>query len=282
MSKLIVDTNIWYEIGAGARNPTVLKTGGTTLVAIPTSILEIASPHTDEKTDSWPRRRAAARAIVDHADEIAEDSESHLARVWELSVPDAGNLWREICETLASSDSMQASIRGVEDRPQGVKRQLDVPVIQRWRSSHWKEFCDDVENAIEQHAPGYTQARPEGKYTNLPKDKREQFRKDLFSPEVRHAFVVSTFFRAAQRSNHVMAAPSPQFLARSAPLLAPYIDAYTEYIYLCATSFAPQPNDFGDSECFIYLQDENLLATCDKRWKVISQAVCPKHLFQLP
>ena len=54
MAKLIADTNVWYEIGEGTRDPARLKAGGNTLVAIPTSIMEIASPHADEKHDTCP------------------------------------------------------------------------------------------------------------------------------------------------------------------------------------------------------------------------------------
>jgi hypothetical protein len=280
MTKLIVDTNIWYDIGAGMRDPVGLKTGGK-LVAIPTSILEIASPHAEEKTDTWPKRRAAAQAIVDHADEIAKDTESHLAMLWDLPVFDAGNLWRDICETTAQSNSMDAAARGFEDHVNRVSRSLNVAAIQHWRSSHWQQFAEEVEDAIEQHAPGYKKARQEGKYKSLPKDKRAEFKKDLFSQEVRRVFIESTYYRALGGGVGAKG-PTPQQFARSSPLLAPYIDAYTEYIHLCATSFAPQPNDFGDSECFIYLQDHHLLATSDKRWKAIAAAVSPNHLFQLP
>jgi hypothetical protein len=62
--------------------------------------------------------------------------------------------------------------------------------------------------------------------------------------------------------------------------LAPYLDAYIEYIHGCATSFAPQANDFGDSECFVYLQDENKLVTREKRWTTIARQVCPAHYFE--
>jgi hypothetical protein len=44
---------------------------------------------------------------------------------------------------------------------------------------------------------------------------------------------------------------------------------------LCA-----QANDFGDSECFVYLQDENKLVTREKRWSTIAKQVCPTHYFE--
>jgi hypothetical protein len=276
VAKLIADTNIWYEIGEGARDSQSLKGGGNALVAIPTSILEIASPHADERRDTWPKRRKAAAAILHHADEIAADTESHLAGLWGLQAPGSGNLWHDICEVTAKSESAAIAEKGVEDQIKLEKKSLKVSAIQTWRQFNWKQFAEDVENAIEVHVPGYKKARAEGKYISLPKDIREQFGNALRSEEVRRAFVDSTFFRALP-IGVVSRSPTAGEYTRTAPLVAPYIDAYIEYIYGCATSFAPQPNDFGDCECFIYLQGDNALVTRDKRWSAIAKSVCPAH-----
>jgi hypothetical protein len=161
-----------------------------------------------------------------------------------------------------------------------VKISLDVSAIQTWRERYWTEFKDDVENAIEQHAPGYKLARTEGRYTKLPKEKRAQFAVDLRSAEARHAFLLSTFVRALPSSHDSGAIPTDEQVARAAVALALYLDAYIEYIHGCATSFAPQPNDFGDSECFVYLQDDNKLVTREKRWSTIAKQVRPAHYFE--
>jgi len=280
MAKLIADTNVWYEIGEGTRDPARLKAGGNTLVAIPTSIMEIASPHADEKHDTWPKRRKAAAAILEHADEIANDTENHLAVLWGLHPEDRGSIWHDVCEAVSRSESLDKALRGVEDQVRNVKISLDVSAIQTWRERYWTEFKDDVENAIEQHAPGYKLARTEGRYTKLPKEKRAQFAVDLRSAEVRHAFLLSTFVRALPSSHDSAAIPTDEQVARAAVALAPYLDAYIEYIHGCATSFAPQPNDFGDSECFVYLQDDNKLVTREKRWSTIAKQVRPAHYFE--
>ena len=277
MAKLIADTNVWYEIGEGTRDSQSLKEGGNSLVAIPTSILEIASPHADERSDTWPKRRKAAAAILHHADEIAADTESHLAALWGLQAPDNGSLWHDICEVTAKSESVAMAEKGVEDQINFERKSLNVSAIQTWRQFHWKQFVEDVENAIEEHVPGYKKARAEGKYTKLPKDTREKFRNDIGSEEVRRIFVESTFFRALPTSGVDSRPPTAGEYTRTAPLVAPYIDAYIEYINGCATSFAPQPNDFGDCECFIYLQGDNAFVTRDKRWSAIAKSVCPAH-----
>jgi len=61
-------------------------------------------------------------------------------------------------------------------------------------------------------------------------------------------------------------------------LLSAYADAYIEYIIGCATEFAPQRNDLGDSECFLYLQDDYRFLSSDVRWVKIARRACPSYL----
>jgi len=54
---LIVDTNVWYDLGTGNRDPRVLKSGGNRLVALPISFLEISAGLEARTLDQ--RKRAA-------------------------------------------------------------------------------------------------------------------------------------------------------------------------------------------------------------------------------
>jgi predicted nucleic acid-binding protein len=72
----IADTNVWYDIAAGRRNAEKLKAGGHRLLATPVSLLEIVSLIDND----FKQRRAAAHAVVEHADLVSVDSESHIAR----------------------------------------------------------------------------------------------------------------------------------------------------------------------------------------------------------
>jgi hypothetical protein len=73
-------------------------------------------------------------------------------------------------------------------------------------------------------------------------------------------------------------APSKELLVEAENSLASYIDAYSEYVIRCATEMAPQPNDFGDCESFIYLQSGTSLVTSDDRWIRIAREVCPSQI----
>jgi hypothetical protein len=46
--------------------------------------------------------------------------------------------------------------------------------------------------------------------------------------------------------------PTKKERSGTEPLLSLYVDAYTEYIIGCASEFAPQPNDLGNFEGFLY------------------------------
>lgn len=219
-------------------------------------------------------------AVLDHAAEIADDTENHLAGVWGMQPAARDTVWRDVCEILSGSQSPGNALQGIVDRTRNARLALDVSQIQTWRETHWDGFKEDVINAIDQHVPGYKLARSEHKYRSIPKDKRAQFASDLRSPEVRRVLLVSTFFRALPSTESPDVSPSSEQITKAGQLLAPYIDAYTEYIYGCAVSFAPQPNDFGDLECFIYLQDDNKLVTREKRWIAIAGRVCPAHYLQ--
>jgi len=53
-------------------------------------------------------------------------------------------------------------------------------------------------------------------------------------------------------------------------MIEPYAKAYREYLFKVATKFAPRPNDWGDLECFVYLQEGRKLFTSDQRWQDIA------------
>ena len=48
----ICDTNVWYDIGAGRRDPGILKANGNRLIATPISLFEIASLIDDHNIDA--------------------------------------------------------------------------------------------------------------------------------------------------------------------------------------------------------------------------------------
>jgi hypothetical protein len=273
---LIADTNVWYWISDGRRNPSVLKAGGNRLIAHPISILEIVS---EMHEVNYATRRAAAQALLDHSDEIVEDTESHLVRLWGL-VPRAFELdWRDIVFAVARSSSLSEITSGVVDP--GTRRRLSVnlPAMKSMRDAHWRDFHDTVVSALDTHCPGYKEARQRGARIGIDQQDERAYAQTLRSAEFKRVLAIAVFNRALLAKELPPREPTDSELAVAAPKIRCYLDAYVEYIIRCATDFSPQPNDLGDSECFIYLQGSNSFLSSDKRWVRIARSACPNNVF---
>ncbi len=273
---LIADTNVWYAIASGIRDPDRLKSGGNRLVATPISFLEIASKIDD---DTFEERKAAATAVVVHADYIEEDSESHLARLWGLPTPDSAYPWIDAFKAVAQANSVAELESGVADFQERVIRKLNVPLLEVARTFHWKDFKDSVDDALDTRCPGFKAARARGQYIYLKKKGARDFAEDMKSEEVRRYIVESTFIRAQSTHESLRSATESEYgLAEG--LVAPYVNAYIEYVIGCSRGeFAPQPNDLGDSECFLYLQNDNVFLSGDGKWVRLARKACPSHCY---
>ncbi len=273
---VIADTNVWYDIGAGRRDPRALKCGGHRLLATPTSFLEIASL-IDERTIR--ERRLAAQAVVDHADAVADDCEYHLATLWGLNPAKLAVDWRQAFMAIARAAMPTELEEGVKDFQERVIRKVNVPLARTWRGYQWNDFHDKVVDALDDEIKGYKAARAMGSCIHLNKVQGARFAAKLRSSKVRRAFVIASFCRAFLKVEQEFRHPTEEEYRHAEPLVSPYIDAYTEYLIGCATEFAPQPNDLGDSDCFIYLQGDTAFLSADKRWVRIAMKVCPDHLY---
>jgi hypothetical protein len=271
---LLADTNVWYDIGSGGRDPAALKSGGNRLIATPTSFLELAS-RIDERT--FPERKAAAQAVVSHADEIAEDCESHLAKLWGFQAAGPKMDWIEGFRAIAQASSPAELDQGVNDLGARVTRIVKLSIATQWREYHWNDFRDRVVEALDQHIPGYLAARAKGRSKQLGQEDGKKFAKAMRSVEVREFVVKSTFYRALLIVDQVPREPTKAEYDHAEPLLSAYADAYIEYVIGCATEFAPQPNDLGDSECFLYLQDDWSFLSSDARCVRIGRRACPSR-----
>lgn len=272
---LIADTNVWYWISDGRRNPSVLKSGGNRLIAHPISILEIIA---DINDDNYAKRRAAAQAILDHADDTAKDSESHLVLLWGLEPRALALDWRDLIVTVAKSHSVAEITTGVNDVPTMRRLTVNIALIKSLRDVQWNDFCTSVVAALDHHCPGYKAARLRGERISIDLEHQPEYRKVLSSEEFQRYLAVAIFARALLVNDLPYRIPSEAEFAQALPNLKCYLDAYSEYIFRCATQFAPQRNDLGDSECFLYLQGTNSFLSSDKRWVRIAREVCPNNV----
>lgn len=274
---LIADTNVWYWISDGRRDPIRLKAGGNRLIAHPISILEIVS---GIRKESYEKRRAAAQALLDHADEIVEDPESHLVHLCGLE-PRAGSAleWRDIILAVARSTSVSEIAAGVIDTVARRRLSVDLRLIKSMHDDHWTDFRDTVVDTLDTHCPGYKEARACGTRIRIDGEDEPEYREILKSDGIKRMLAGAVFNRALLAKGLPPRLPTDQEYADVEPSIKCYLDAYVEYIIRCATEFTPQKNDLGDSECFIYLQGSNCFLSSDKRWVRIARAVCPDNVF---
>lgn len=274
---IICDTNVWYRIGKGKLDPAAAKQQGGKLFASPVSFLEIGSKIWEE---SFEKRRNAARAVLQHADGILEDPERHLARIWALKIPELTIDWRDGFKAIADAGSMDEIEKGVADFQDKVIRKINLPLLAAWRDQQWQSFEADIIGVIDSVCPGYAQARATKKAIHMDKAAGALFRQFLACDEFFNVAVDATRQRVALHLAGVPAGPTPQQATDARAKLALYAKAYAEYLFKVATKFAPRPNDWGDIECLVYVQDGRTLLTFDDNWaEIVTDAGFGQHLF---
>jgi hypothetical protein len=272
--KLIADANVWYDIGNGRIDPEQFGACGEGLFATPTSLLEVAS---GINARSFSERKRAAVSVLEYAAGVTEDTETHLARVWSVGIHPVSIPWMDGFRAIASAESVDELESGVADFASRIVRRVGVGVVREWREKHWSGFQQDIVTALDEWIPGYRDARNEGRYKRIAKENRSAFNEAMRSREVKVMLTLATYERVRLAAPE-LPSPSNELISQAETILAPYINAYGEYVIRCATEMAPQANDFGDCESFIYLQPGTSLITSDDRWVRIAQAVCPSQI----
>lgn len=270
---LITDTNIWYRISNGELLPDDIKQGGVnSLCATPINILEIISNVSDFQ---FERRREAIKSIIQHSDFILEDTETYLTHIWGFNNTRGNIRWYDILQAVDGADNLDNLRTGVLDFVQKVTRTVNVDFSHFWRINQWHDFRTAIENVIDEHIPGYVENRRNGRVIHMNRENSIIFRNILFSDVTQNEILRATFDRTilvlddlnirltSQQRNFPV---SDEIRNNAYNSLRPYILAYVQYLYRCASSYTPADNDWGDLEHFIYLHGDNRLFTFDERW----------------
>lgn len=266
--ELVCDTNVWYDLAAGRRSAVALKGPGHSLMVSPVSFIELLSK-VSERT--FEERRLAAGAVLDHATGILLDPERHFAQLWELPVPNLGIDWMDAFQALAEASSIGEIRTGVPDLIECVTRTLRPEIAGALRDVHYQDFVQGVERLIDSFCPGYLAARSAKRAKYMDAKSASLFRSAIESPEVERLTGVGTRLRAALHLESPAEEPTDEEVDRVLPDVLPYVRAYGRFVLNCASKFTARPNDWGDLECFAYLQGERRLLTRDSRWIEVAQ-----------
>lgn len=270
---LIADTNIWYDIAAGRISvPEIKQDGQNRLCATPINILEIVSNVSNHQFD---RRRNAIISLVEHSDLILDDTEIHLTHLWGNSSIQNPINWRDVLVAVQNASNLDHLRGGVLDFAERVTRRVNVNFAHFWRTSQWAGFRVDIENVLDEHSPGYAEARQNGRMIHFDQEHSIEFRNILFNEIVLNEILNATYDRANLVLQDIGQSLPPEarddslnnsIRQNACTALQPYIRAYAQYLFSCGTVYAPRDNDWGDLEHFIYLQGDNRLFTNDIRW----------------
>lgn len=265
---LVGDTNVFYDLAEGTRDPEVLKANGKHRLCVsPVAFLEIASKI---DVNNFEKRKRAARAVLDHADVYLKDTERHLAEIWRFPIPPLAADWREGLKAIANAADLAALEKGVPDFQDRVVRKVAVDVAFDWREKHYDDFAERFIDEIASEVPRYRREKGGPKY--LAGVSADEFRKKFNDPGFLLAVLFATQMRVAL---HLKEMPEdelrkilPDAHTHDAALkaLEPYVKMYRQYVIESATERMPKANDWGDLEYFIYLQGDRRLVTREKRW----------------
>lgn len=268
--ELIADTNVWYDLASGARSVTDPDLRGT-LVASPVTFIEITgklTPHT------YAQRRDAAKAVLDYASRIVDDPETYLALVWGLGDPKFQIDWLAGFRAVAQSKSLSEITGGVSDAATGVTSAVKLSAAEGTRQTHWQGFAASVADLIEEEIPGYKASRVAGKtLKRLRGEKKKAFVNKMSAVQMQDEIIAATYGRACLAVGQPLTRPSQAAIDAVRPTLERYARLYAQYLVACATGMAPQSNDWGDLEHFLYLDGTRAVVTQDKRWRRLATEV---------
>lgn len=281
-ANLILDTNVFYNLGAGSLTLARVCAPGETLHYSPLSVLELAgkwSSHT------FHDRKAAAHAILTSGAKEFPDPDTLLTRDifgYELKRPPVA--LTDAVKAMAASHEMKSLVSGVSDFTERVVRRVSVAKVQMWRNIIEGKWVNDMLSIQRREIPRFEawhKSDPATRKRQVPRLKGAA--KDTFLHSTKHpawnmTLMINCHHRAlmgARRtSSPVPATEAASTVDKAITSLSCYCAVYTQYLIRLLTEGAlPEANDSGDLELFIYAaDDDHVVATSEKKWKRIADA----------
>jgi hypothetical protein len=282
MPNLILDTNVFYNLGSGSLTLATIRGPSDTLFYSPLSVLELAGKWSSR---SFPERKAAAQAILTSGATELPDPDTFLTRdifAYEMKRPPVSLI--DAVKAMAASREMGSLVSGVEDYTERVVRRVSVAKAEIWRQvieGKWKHDMLSIQRREIPRFDGWYRADPASRRQQVPRLRGAA--KDAFINQTRHpgwnpTLVVNCHRRAlmgARKNQSIVATTeAATTVNRAVASLTCYCSVYTQYLLRLLTHGAlPEENDSGDLELFLYsTDDDHVVATSEKKWKRMADA----------
>lgn len=285
---LILDTNVFYNLGSGALTTASFVQPGDTLFYSPVTVLELAGKWSNA---AHATRKAAAQSILDSGATELHDPEAFLTGRFGYPLAEPPASYNHGVIAMANSTSMAQLTAGVRDYTARVSRRVSVTTANSWRVSVEGKWVSDMLALQKQQIPKFATwydpdpKRRKGAVPKLTGANKKSFLDDTQSAEWLQALLVASQDRAlmgAKRGPHLVpTAATVARLSKAIEDVAAYCAIYTQYLIRLMTDGAlPEHNDSGDLELLLYSVDEDhVVVTSEKKWKTLAtKANCPRRV----
>src|SRR4051794_22583313 len=125
--QLILDTNVFYNLGAGTLDLSAVRTAGESLHYSPLTVFELAGKWSSR---TFHERRAAANAILQSGAEELPDQDTYLTReIFRYALSHPHTSLHDAVKAMATSRDIRSLELGVADFKERVVRRVNVRTI---------------------------------------------------------------------------------------------------------------------------------------------------------
>ncbi|MCC6159754.1 MAG: hypothetical protein IT350_17005, partial [Deltaproteobacteria bacterium] len=238
MSRLITDTNVWYDVASGSSDLQPLKHAGHRICATALNVWELISPPPDSKR-SFSIRRDAAVAMKTHCDDVLEYPEKELLSEFGITQSTPSIDWKEILEAMQRAATQKELDGGIPDHENLVIRIVKSSWASQFRNSNDTGFSDDVIDMIEHNLSGYKASVKRGKVKALNAKQRTKMEEELRSEAGKAWLTIALFLRTCRVCDGFKIErpwPFPETLKKCLSRFEAYIEIYSQYCIRCAST----------------------------------------------
>jgi hypothetical protein len=278
---LILDSNVFYNLGAGTLTLSAFRAAGEILYYSPLTVFELAGKWSSR---TFEDRRAAANAILMSGAQELPDQDTYFTRdIFRYVLSHQPVSLADAVKAMAASVNIESLERGVADFKERVIRKVDVTTIAGFRAAVEGQWVNDMTHIQEREIPGF-----EAWYRSDPSNRKQQvprltgaakrkFLEMTTNPNWEITLLINCHERALLGASTTQPTVSNSkanaTISAARKALSCYCALYTRYLVrLLVNGALPEANDSGDIELFPYaIDDQHIVVTSEKKWKRMAE-----------